>query len=97
MIVEIQCLASPPGTPDDPYAHIDAAIAIVQHSGLHYEVGPLGTTLEGDPDEIWPLLRAVHEACLESGANGLVSVIKVEQSRADIPPTMNSLTAKFRA
>jgi hypothetical protein len=27
MLVEIQCLASPPGTPDDTYAYIDAASA----------------------------------------------------------------------
>ena len=63
MIVELQCLASPAGTPDDPYRHIDAAIAVVQGSGLKYEVGALGTTVEGEPDEVWPL----HAA----GARGL--------------------------
>jgi uncharacterized protein YqgV (UPF0045/DUF77 family) len=96
MIAEIQCLASPPGTAEDRYAHVDAAIAVVERSGLHYEVGPLGTSVEGDPDEIWPLLRAVHEACLASGATSLVSVVKLEQSSGPAAPTMDSLTAKFR-
>ncbi len=77
MIVEIQCLANPPGTPTDRWAHIDATIRVIQESGLHYEVSPLGTTFEGEPDAVWPLVRRVHEACLEAGARSLVSVIKV--------------------
>ena len=96
MIVELQCLASPAGTPDDPYRHIDAAIAVVQGSGLKYEVGALGTTVEGDPDEVWPLMRQVHEACLNAGAGGLVTVIKVEQASRVDGPTIDSLTGKFR-
>jgi uncharacterized protein YqgV (UPF0045/DUF77 family) len=96
MIVELQCLASPAGTPDDPYKHVDAAIAVVQGSGLKYEVGALGTTVEGAPDEVWPLMRQVHEACLNAGAQGLVTVIKVEQTVAVDGPTIDSLTGKFR-
>jgi len=96
MIVEIQCLANPPGTPTDPWAHIEAAIRVIQESGLHYEVSPLGTTFEGEPDAVWPIIRRVHEACLKAGARSLVSVIKVEQAAGEGGPTMGSLTAKFR-
>ena len=96
MIVEIQCLANPPGTPTDPWAHIEAAIRVIQESGLHYEVSPLGTTFEGEPDAVWPIIRRVHEACLKAGARSLVSVIKVEQAAGGGGPTMGSLTAKFR-
>ena len=96
MIVELQCLASPAGTADDPYRHIDAAIAVVEGSGLNYEVSALGTTVEGAPDAIWPLLREAHEACLRAGAAGVVTVIKVEQTAGPEGPTMASLTGKFR-
>ncbi len=96
MIVEIQCLANPPGTATDRWAHIDAAIRVVQESGLHYEVSPLGTTFEGEPDAVWPIVRRVHEACLAAGARSLVSVIKVEQAAGGGAPTMDSLTSKFR-
>jgi uncharacterized protein YqgV (UPF0045/DUF77 family) len=96
MIVEIQCLANPPGTPTDRWAHIDAAIRVIQESGLPYEVSPLGTTFEGEPDAVWPVVRRVHEACLKAGARSLVSVIKVEQAAGEGAPTMGSLTAKFR-
>jgi uncharacterized protein YqgV (UPF0045/DUF77 family) len=96
VIVEVQCLPSPAGTPDNPYRHIEAAIGLIEGSGLKYEVGALGTTIEGEPDEIWPLVRRVHEACLASGADGLVSVVKFEQSASVQPPTIASLTSKFR-
>jgi uncharacterized protein YqgV (UPF0045/DUF77 family) len=97
VIVEIQCLASPAGTPQDPYRHIEAAIAVIQQSGLRYEVGALGTTIEGEPDAVWAVARAAHEACLASGALGLVSVLKVEQAAPGrAAPTIASLTGKFR-
>ncbi len=68
MIVEIECLPNPPGTAGNRYAHVEAAIAVIEQSGLNYQVGALGTTFEGPPDRVWPLVRAVHEACLAAGA-----------------------------
>lgn len=50
MISEIQVLPSPAGTADDRYAHVHAAIEVIQASGLHYEVGVFGTTVEGPAD-----------------------------------------------
>jgi len=92
MIAEIQVAPSPPGTPEDPHAHVEAAIAVIQASGLRYEVGALGTTLEGDADEVWATLRAAHEAMIAAGATGGISHIKV----ASVNRTMDSLTGKFR-
>ena len=96
MILDIEVLPRPVGTAAQQYAHVEAAIAVIQHSGLHYEVHPLGTTVEGEPAAIWDLARRVHEATLQSGADGVVTVAKFQQSRTDNPPTMASLTAKFR-
>ena len=92
VIAEIQVAPSPPGTTDDPHAHVEAAIAVIQASGLHHEVGALGTTLEGEADEVWATLRAAHEAMLAAGATGGLSHIKV----ASVNRTIESLTQKFR-
>jgi uncharacterized protein YqgV (UPF0045/DUF77 family) len=92
IIAEIQVAPSPPGTPEDPHAHVEAAIAVIQASGLRYEVGALGTTLEGDDDAVWATLRAAHEAMVTAGATGGISHVKV----ATVQRTMDSLTAKFR-
>lgn len=96
MIIEIQCIPDPAGTPEVPFANVHAAIRVIEASGLSYEVGPCGTSVEGEPDEIWPLLRRVHEATLAAGATSTISVIKVfEQTVAD-PVTMTGLTDRYR-
>ena len=92
MIAEIQVAPSPPGTAEDPHAHVEAAIAVIQRSGLRFEVGALGTTLEGDADAVWDTLRAAHEAMLTAGAAGGLSHVKI----ASVQRTMDSLTGKFR-
>jgi uncharacterized protein YqgV (UPF0045/DUF77 family) len=92
VIAEIQVAPSPPGTAEDPHAHVEAAIAVIQASGLRYEVGALGTTLEGDDDEVWATLRAAHEAMLAAGATGGISHVKI----ASVNRTIESLTHKFR-
>ncbi|MGI8870925.1 MAG: thiamine-binding protein [Mycobacteriales bacterium] len=93
MIAEIQCLPTPAGTADNPHGHVEAAIAVIQNSGLHYEVGPLGTTLEGDADAVWATVRAAHEAGLAAGADSVLSAVKF----ADVGSmSMERLTRKFR-
>jgi uncharacterized protein YqgV (UPF0045/DUF77 family) len=92
VIAEIQVAPSPAGTPDDPHAHVEAAIAVIRESGLRYEVSALGTTLEGDDDAVWATLRAAHEAVLAAGATSGISHVKI----ASVDRTMESLTHKFR-
>jgi uncharacterized protein YqgV (UPF0045/DUF77 family) len=96
MIAEIQVLPRPAGTADDRYKHVDAAIAVIQASGLHYEVHALGTVVEGPAEKIWPLLQAVHQATLESGAQRTLSVIKVTGSAQAGGPSVEDLVGKFR-
>lgn len=97
MIVEIQCIPTPPGTDGRRYAHVEAAIAQIQRSGVRYEVGALGTTLEGDPDLLWPLLRDVHAACMDSGAESVITIIKIaEAGRPDAGPGMDDLVSDYR-
>ncbi|MGY1603325.1 thiamine-binding protein [Geodermatophilus sp. SYSU D00815] len=92
VIAEIQVAPSPPGTPGNPHAHVEAAIEVIANSGLAYEVGALGTTLEGEADRVWDTLRAAHEAMMLAGANGGLSHVKI----ASVQRSMASLTRKFR-
>lgn len=96
MIVEIQCIPSPTGDDTDRYANVHAAIEVISASGLAYEVGPLGTSIEGDPDKVWPLLRRIHEATMVNGATGCISVVKIAEQRRSDAPTMTSLTDRYR-
>jgi uncharacterized protein YqgV (UPF0045/DUF77 family) len=40
----------------DPMARVDAAIALIQGSGLTYEVGPFGTSVEGPKIRVHSLI-----------------------------------------
>ncbi|MGY6501809.1 MAG: thiamine-binding protein [Acidimicrobiales bacterium] len=98
MIIEIQCLPRPTGTDEDRYAHVHAAIGVIEASGLTFEVGALGTTVEGTPDELWPLARQVHEACLTAGAENVISVVKVAQSADEATgATIAGLVDRYRS
>jgi len=97
MIIELQVLPRPSGTDSDRHANVEAAIAVLASSGLEYEVGALGTTIEGPPDAVWALLREAHEATLANGAEFVISMVKIAESAGDDGPTMGGLTAKFRS
>ena len=96
MIAEIQVIPRPSGTADDRYKHVDAAIAVIQASGLRHEVHGMGTIVEGPADKVWPLLQAVHQATLESGSERTLSIIKVSGSRQAGGPRVQDLVRKFR-
>lgn len=96
MIAEIQVLPTPAGTAEETFAHVDAAIAVIEGCGLRYEVGPLGTSLEGPPDEVWRALRAAHEATIAAGASSVVTVVKLAESTGDAGPAIDDLVGKFR-
>ncbi len=96
MIAEIQVIPRPAGTADNRYRHVDAAIAVIQSSGLRYEVHALGTVVEGPPEKIWPLLQAIHQATLESGAERTLSIIKVSSGAQAGGPRVKDLVRKFR-
>ena len=96
MIVEIQVLPTPAGTPEHRWANVAAAIGEIQRSGLVHEVGPLGTSIQGDPDEVWALVRRVHEAAL-AGADSVVTVLKVAQmARPEDDVTIDDLLEDYR-
>ncbi len=63
---------------EDPYPIVDKAIAVIQASGIRYEVGPMETTLEGDDlDALLAVARDAHRACFEAGASKVVTIIKI--------------------
>ena len=91
VIVDIEVL---PGTGGDVYAVVDRAIGVIQASGLKYEVGPMGTTVEGDLDSCLEVAKAAHRACFVDGVDRVVSIIKIGESRAGT--TIDGLVSKFR-
>ena len=61
----------------DAYPIIDAAINVVQGSGLKYEVQPFATLLEGPLNEVMEVAMRAKDAALEAGGEELVVNIQL--------------------
>lgn len=83
MLIHIHVGPTPLGDERGTYAHVESAIRLIEQSGLEYRVGALGTEIQGSAYELWPLLRAIHEAGLESGAEQVMTHIRVLESNDD--------------
>ena len=68
--------------------YVREALKVIKASGLKYQVGPMGTSLEGDWDAIFDCIRRMHDACVKLGAVRLLTTIKIDDRR-DKPQTMD--------
>ena len=62
---------------DDLYGCVDAAIEVVQTSGLPYDVSSFETTIEGEYDEIMEVVKRAQTACFDYGADSVICNIKI--------------------
>jgi len=78
----------------DTYALVDEAIKIIDESGVKYRVCPFETVMEGDFDELMEVVKKVHEACYNAGAENMLAYVKI-QSNAETPVTIEDKMAKY--
>jgi uncharacterized protein YqgV (UPF0045/DUF77 family) len=78
-----------------PYDAVDRAIAVIQASGVKYEVGPMETTMEGEYDQLMQIVKEAQEACIAVGAESVITIVKVAWKRGGT--TMDAKTGKYRA
>ncbi len=81
---------------EDAIPFVDRAIEAIIASGLHYEVGPLETTIEGPFEEAFAAAKAAHLATLEAGAGHVITIIKIADG-ASGGMTIEEKTAKWRS
>lgn len=89
--VDVQVL---PLTSEEVYPIVDRAIKVIQESGLKHEVGPMGTTLEGDLDACLEVAKAAHRACFVDGVPRVVTIIKIGEAEGG--SSMEEKIAKYR-
>lgn len=77
------------------YALVDHAIAAIQSAGVRYEVGALGTTLEGEYEQVVAALLAAHRAVLDAGADAAQTNIRLLESRSS-DVIMDDKLTKYR-
>ncbi len=60
------------------YPLVDKVIALIQESGVKYEVGPMETTMEGELPVLLGIVEKAQEVCLKNGATRVISVVKID-------------------
>jgi uncharacterized protein (TIGR00106 family) len=64
----------PVGAGEELKEYVAEVVRIIKTSGLAYQLGSMETTVEGDPDEVWALIRKCHERMRELSARVLTHV-----------------------
>lgn len=65
----------------EAYKAVDKAIAIIQNSGLKYEVCPFETVIEGEYDDVMQLVKQIHNAAFENGLEHILINMKLQSSK----------------
>ncbi len=88
---------SPTGSGPSVSEYVAAALRVVEAQDVvAWELGPMFTTLEGDLDAIFALIRRMQEAVFEAGAVRVGTVLKIDDRR-DKVATMADKVASARA
>ena len=82
-------------TNDETVRIVDEAIAYIKSFGLHTEVGPFETTIEGDYDTLMEIVKGCSKICVEAGAPGVMTYVKINYNPTGVL-TMEEKTAKHR-
>jgi uncharacterized protein (TIGR00106 family) len=92
-LVSIQILPKTPNG-EDVIPYVDAAISIIEESGVKYEVHPLETTMEGNLPDLMRIIEKMNEKMIEMGSKNVISQVKILYQPSGI--SMGQLTEKYR-
>ncbi|WP_182199998.1 thiamine-binding protein [Paraliobacillus salinarum] len=73
---------------------VDAAIAVIDTSGVKYKVNPLETTMEGDLTKLFSIIEQMNKKMIELGSLSVISQVKVFYKPDGA--SMDHLTEKYR-
>lgn len=73
---------------------VDAAIKIIDESGVKYQVQPLETTMEGDLNQLLNIVQKMNEKMIEIGCHNVITQMKILYQPHGI--AMDDLTEKYR-
>lgn len=79
---------------EDSIPFIEQAIAVIQESGIRYEVHPLETTMEGNLTEIFSIIEKMNERMIEADCVNVISQVKILYQPSGV--SMEKLTEKYR-
>ncbi|MDR2600989.1 MAG: thiamine-binding protein [Spirochaetaceae bacterium] len=74
---------------------VDAVIDYISKQGCRYFVGPFETTIEGDAETLWKILKGAEEVCYQEGSDEVALYIKFASNRKKGVLGIEEKTSKF--
>ncbi|NSW85385.1 MAG: MTH1187 family thiamine-binding protein [Syntrophobacteraceae bacterium] len=62
-------------------SYVAGALEVLRKSSLQYELTAMGTIITGELDEVWKVLREMHESCFQRGADRVLTQIRIDDRR----------------
>jgi len=56
---------------------VDKVIKMIKNSGVSYEVGPMETTMEGDLETLFQIVKKAQHLCIKAGAENVFTNVKI--------------------
>jgi uncharacterized protein (TIGR00106 family) len=64
--------------------YVKIAVEEIKSSGLTYQVGAMGTTIEGELEQVLAAMAAAHRAVRDAGAGRVVTSIKIDDRDGEL-------------
>lgn len=77
-----------------PYEWVDEVIAVIQDSGLKYEIGPFTTVVEGQYKDVIQLINTINEQLVAKACHEWILQVQL-QVRCNADMTGDEKTAKY--
>lgn len=75
--------------------HVAHCLDVLEETGLTYELGPMGTAIEGDLREVLEAIARMHESAFGGGVVRVLTNVTIDDRR-DKPLTMAGKLAAVR-
>ncbi|MCE5223902.1 thiamine-binding protein [bacterium] len=75
------------------YPIVDQVIQLIHDTGLPYRVGPMETTIEGELEQLLPIVQQSVELAVKLGAYRVLAVVKVDYKPGGV--TMKEKMASY--
>ena len=62
-------------------AYVAKALTVLNQTSLDYELTAMGTIISGDIEQIWDVLKQMHESCFQLDAPRVLTHIKIDDRR----------------
>lgn len=90
VIAEIS--AFPIGKGESLSAAVAGVIKVIKESGLDYQLGPMGTTVEGDWDQVMRVISGCREALIQSN-NRIYMTLKIDERKGETHGMVHKMKA----